>query len=131
MVKTLWISATIITACVATTGYVLHKHEVFSSSTTNESVISPSSSWSLFEKRNPLLSADRNDIDRWYPHFCFTELYMKDPSYKGGLIKHCTQRVINLVKLDTGIELTESQVRSPEVFQHFKSLLGEQKRWAM
>ena len=81
------------------------------------------------ETGNPLLRAGKEEVKLWFPSLCFAEIYMKDPSFNGGLIDSCVQDVIRKVKADTGIELTPADVRSPEAFAHFKKVLGADGPW--
>lgn len=78
---------------------------------------------------NPLLTADKAAVSRWYPGHCFAELYNKDPSFNGHLIPSCIADVIREVKAETGVTLTEADVQSPEVLAHFKKVYGDDSSW--
>lgn len=78
---------------------------------------------------NPLLTARKTEISRWFPGSCFAELYMAQPSFGGRLIPGCFKSVIREIKAETGITLTEADVRSPEVVEHFKQVYGQSGSW--
>lgn len=78
---------------------------------------------------NPLLTARRKEVRRWFPGWCFAEIYNKTPSFKGDLVAGCVQSVIDNVKDETGIVLTPEQVRSPQVIAHFKEVYGDGDWW--
>ncbi|WP_017164423.1 hypothetical protein [Xanthomonas phaseoli] len=78
---------------------------------------------------NPLLTADKVAVARWFPGHCFAELYNKDPSFGGRLIPSCVVKVIQQVKADTGVTLTEADIKSPDVLAHFKHVYGDDNQW--
>lgn len=78
---------------------------------------------------NPLLTADKMTVARWFPGHCFAELYNKDPSFGGRLIPSCVVKVIQQVKADTGVTLTEADIQSPDVLAHFKKVYGDDNQW--
>ncbi len=78
---------------------------------------------------NPLLTADKMAVSRWFPGHCFAELYIKDPSFGGRLIPSCVDEVIQQVKAETGITLTEADIKSPDVLAHFKQVYGDDNQW--
>jgi hypothetical protein len=78
---------------------------------------------------NPLLTADKAAVSRWFPGSCFAEIYNKDPSFGGKLVPSCMQQVIRQIKGETGTTLTEKDIRAPEVFEHFKKVYGNDGLW--
>jgi hypothetical protein len=78
---------------------------------------------------NPLLSADKAAVSRWFPGQCFAELYVKAPSFGGRLIPSCVADVIKHVKADTGVTLSQADIQSPEVLAHFKQVYGTGNPW--
>jgi hypothetical protein len=78
---------------------------------------------------NPLLSADKAKVSRWFPGHCFAEIYNKNPSFGGKLIPNCMHQVIQQIKNETGITLTEIDIRKPEVSAHFKKIYGNDDLW--
>lgn len=77
---------------------------------------------------NPLLTADRAAISRWFPGFCFAEIYMKDPSLDGKSIPSCMRQVIQAIHNETEISITVNDIRTPEVFAHLKQIYGNHDR---
>ncbi|RBL79576.1 hypothetical protein DDE05_56925 [Streptomyces cavourensis] len=78
---------------------------------------------------HPLLTADQAAVARWYPLYCFAELYYKAPSLDGQLIPGCIVSVIHEVRAETGVTLTEEDVQSPDVLAHFKTVYGKDQPW--
>jgi hypothetical protein len=78
---------------------------------------------------NPLLSADKTAVAKRFPGHCFAELYAKDPSFGGKMIPGCLVKVIEQVKADTGVTLTDKEVQAPEVVAHFKEVYGSSNPW--
>ncbi|QXZ17509.1 hypothetical protein KVQ82_31010 (plasmid) [Pseudomonas sp. AO-1] len=78
---------------------------------------------------NPLLKASKADVARWFPGTCFAEIYMKNPSYKGGLIAGCIDKTSKEIKAETGATLGADDFRTPEVLTHFKSVYGASNPW--
>lgn len=78
---------------------------------------------------NPLLKATKADVAKWFPGTCFAEIYMKNPSYKGGLVAGCIDKTSKEIKADTGATLGADGFRSPEVITHFKSVYGASNPW--
>lgn len=78
---------------------------------------------------NPLLKATKADVAKWFPGTCFAEIYMKSPSYKGGLIAGCIDKTSQEIKAETGATLSAEDFRSPEVITHFKSVYGASNPW--
>lgn len=79
--------------------------------------------------RLALASADQAAVARWYPLYCFAELYHKAPSLDGQLIPGCIVSVIHEVRAETGVTLTEEDVQSPDVLAHFKTVYGKDQPW--
>ena len=79
--------------------------------------------------KNPLLSATKRDVGNWFPGTCFAEIYMKNPSYKGGLIAGCIDKTSKEIKAETGATLGADDFRTPEVLTHFKSVYGASNPW--
>lgn len=80
-------------------------------------------------RENPLLTADRVSITHWFPGSCFADIYLKGASFGGVLIQSCIVQVTQRVKSDTGITLTDAEIRSSEVLAHFKQLYGANNPW--
>lgn len=78
---------------------------------------------------NPLLEATKDDVAGWFPGTCFAEIYMKNPSYKGGLIQGCIDKTAQEIKAQTGVALSAEDFRSPEVISHFKTVYGAGNPW--
>lgn len=78
---------------------------------------------------NPLLKATKADVARWFPGTCFAEIYMKNPSYKGGLVTGCIDKTSKEIKAETGVTLGADDFRSSEVITHFKSVYGASNPW--
>lgn len=78
---------------------------------------------------NPLLKATKADVAKWFPGTCFAEIYMKNPSYKGGLIAGCIDKTSKEIKAETGATLGADDFRTPEVITHFKSVYGASNPW--
>ena len=78
---------------------------------------------------NPLLTADKIAVTRWFPGHCFAEIYNKEPSFGGRLIPSCIADVIQHVRADTGITLTEKDIYAPAVLSHFKQVYGNDDLW--
>lgn len=78
---------------------------------------------------NPLLKASKADVARWFPGTCFAEIYMKNPSYKGGLVAGCIDKTSKEIKAETGVTLGADDFRSSEVITHFKSVYGASNPW--
>lgn len=91
----------------------------------------PGSSGSVDTQKapNPLLTADKVAVARWFPGQCFAELYNRDPSFGGKLIPGCVIKVIQQVKAETGVTLEERDIRSSEVLAHFKRVYGDDNLW--
>lgn len=89
----------------------------------------PPASIKAHNGHNPLLTADKVAVTRWFPGHCFAELYVKDPSFDGRMIPGCVVEVIEQVKAETGVTLTEVDIRSPEVLAHFKQVYGAGNPW--
>ena len=51
---------------------------------------------------NPLLKATKDDVAGWFPGTCFSEIYMQNPSYNGGLVKGCIDKTAQEIKAQTG-----------------------------
>lgn len=81
-----------------------------------------------YVNNNPLLTATRVEMSRWFPSFCFSEVYIKEDPW--GNREGCIHSVIDNIKAETGIELTRVQVLSPDVIAHFKKLTNsESEKW--
>lgn len=78
---------------------------------------------------NPLLTADKEALARWYPSTCFAELYMKSPSFGGRLVPGCIHDVEVRVKAETGYVLTDDDLYSFDTIAHFKRLYGANAPW--
>lgn len=78
---------------------------------------------------NPLLTATKDDVAGWFPGTCFAEIYMKNPSYKGGLVAGCIDKTAQEIKAQTGVALSAKDFRTPEVISHFKSVYGAGNPW--
>ncbi|AKK24991.1 hypothetical protein [Pandoraea oxalativorans] len=78
---------------------------------------------------NPLLSADKMAVERWFPGHCFAEIYNKDPSFGGRLIPSCVADVIQRVRAETGVAFTEKDIYAPAVLSHFKQVYGNDDLW--
>lgn len=78
---------------------------------------------------NPLLTADKLAVSRWFPGYCFAEIYTKDPSFGGRLIPGCVADVIQHVRAETGVTLTEKDIYAPSVLSHFKQVYGDNDLW--
>lgn len=114
-----WIISGATVLCAGTymvTTYIIHPT---ATRTLPETVIDQSKSTD-----NPLLTAEMLDVAQWFPGGCFAEIYGKEPSFRGVLVKGCIRKVISYIKSYTGITLTEADIRSPEVIDHFKQLYG-------
>jgi hypothetical protein len=81
------------------------------------------------EPENPLLSADKTDVSRWFPGTCFAEMYMADPSFSGKLIPSCVAQVITQIEAEKGVTVTEADIRAAEVLAHFKQVYGAAGPW--
>jgi hypothetical protein len=78
---------------------------------------------------NPLLSADKAAVSRWFPGNCFAEIYVRDPSFGGKLIPGCIQQVAQQIKAETGVSLAEADIRSTDALTHFKQVYGVDNPW--
>ncbi|HHW1937417.1 TPA: hypothetical protein ACUUEN_005488 [Pseudomonas aeruginosa] len=78
---------------------------------------------------NPLLEATKEDVAKWFPGTCFAEIYMKNPSYKGGLVPGCIDKTAQEIKAQTGVALSADDFRTPEVISHFKGVYGAGNPW--
>lgn len=133
MSKALWTWILMGIAVVLIGGYVLLK--IMSSEPTmpmpvpQPGLSTSSTSVQTQNSGNPLLTADKVTVARWFPGDCFAELYVKDPSFGGKMIPGCVVKVIQQVKADTGVTLTEADIRSPDVLVHFKQVYGASNPW--
>lgn len=73
---------------------------------------------------NPLLTAKKEDVSRWFPGTCFAEIYMESSSYGGALVQGCIEKTIREVTSETGYKLSAEDFRKPEVVAHFKTVYG-------
>lgn len=73
---------------------------------------------------NPLLTAKKEDVSRWFPGTCFAEIYMESSSYGGALEKGCIEKTSREIANETGQKLTAADFRKPEVIAHFKTVYG-------
>lgn len=73
---------------------------------------------------NPLLTAKKDDVSRWFPGTCFAEIYMESSSYGGALVRGCIDKAAKEIHAETGAKLTAEDFRKPEVISHFKSVYG-------
>lgn len=73
---------------------------------------------------NPLLTAKKEDVSRWFPGTCFAEIYMQSSSYGGALVQGCIEKTIREVASETGYKLSPDDFRKPEVIAHFKTVYG-------
>ena len=73
---------------------------------------------------NPLLTAKKEDVSRWFPGTCFAEIYMESSSYGGALVQGCIEKTIREVTSETGYKLSAEDFRKPEVVVHFKTVYG-------
>ena len=79
--------------------------------------------------KNPLLSASKRDVGNWFPGTCFAEIYMKSSSYGGALVQGCIEQTSREIKAQTGVQLSASDFRDPEVLSHFKGVYGASNPW--
>ncbi|ARQ77149.1 hypothetical protein B6D87_23570 (plasmid) [Pseudomonas fragi] len=79
--------------------------------------------------KNPLLSASKRDVGNWFPGTCFAEIYMKSSSYGGSLVQGCIEQTSREIKAQTGVQLSASDFRDPEVLSHFKGVYGASNPW--
>ncbi len=133
MSRHLWTWILTSTAVVLVGGYGLLKtlsREPAVPSTIAPQEMTPSSTPTIEKgSGNPLLGADKVAVAKWYPGHCFAELYAKDPSFGGKMIPGCVVKVIEQVKADTGVTLTEADIQAPDVVAHFKQLYGSSNPW--
>ena len=73
---------------------------------------------------NPLLTAKKDDVSRWFPGTCFAEIYMESSSYGGALERGCIEKTTKEIQAETGEKLTAEDFRKPEVISHFKTVYG-------
>lgn len=77
---------------------------------------------------NPLLTAGMAEVNRWFPSFCFAEIYPRPHAFLSATHKldeeSCIAQVISNIKSETRIELKTSDVVSVEVRNHFKEIYG-------
>lgn len=73
---------------------------------------------------NPLLTAKKGDVSRWFPGTCFAEIYMESSSYGGALERGCIEKTAKEIQAETGEQLTAEDFRKPEVISHFKTVYG-------
>ena len=79
--------------------------------------------------KNPLLSASKRDVGNWFPGTCFAEIYMKSSSYGGSLVQGCIEQTSREIKAQTGVQLSASDFRDPEVLSHFQGVYGASNPW--
>ena len=79
--------------------------------------------------KNPLLSATKRDVGNWFPGTCFAEIYMKSSSYGGSLVQGCIEQTSREIKAQTGVQLSASDFRDPEVLSHFQGVYGASNPW--
>ncbi|AMV09395.1 MULTISPECIES: hypothetical protein [Xanthomonas] len=133
MPKTLWTWILMGTAVVLIGGYgllkIMSREPVIPMPVPQQGLPTPSASAEAANGGNPLLTADKMAVARWFPGYCFAELYTKDPSFGGKMIPGCVVDVIQRVKAETGITLTEEDIKSPDVLAHFKHVYGDDNQW--
>ena len=79
--------------------------------------------------KNPLLSASKRDVGNWFPGTCFAEIYMKSSSYGGSLVQGCIEPTSREIKAQTGVQVSASDFRDPEVLSHFQGVYGASNPW--
>ncbi|OOX21917.1 hypothetical protein Xazr_22075 [Xanthomonas campestris pv. azadirachtae] len=133
MRNNLWTWILMGTAVVLISGYgllkIMSREPVMPMPVPQQGLPMPSASAYTASGGNPLLTADKMAVARWFPGYCFAELYTKDPSFGGKMIPGCVVEVIQHVKAETGITLTEADIRSPDVLAHFKQVYGNDNQW--
>lgn len=78
---------------------------------------------------NPILANSRSEISRLFPGNCFAEIYLKNPSFGGKLVAACIQQSVEQIKSVTGVEIQKTDITSPEVIAHLKSIYGVNNPW--
>jgi hypothetical protein len=78
---------------------------------------------------NPLLTADKAAVSRWFSGDCFAELYVGAPPFGGKLIPNCIDSVIKQIEAETGIKVTAAEINSDAVKDHFKQVYGANNPW--
>jgi hypothetical protein len=133
MSKTLWTWILMSAAVVLVGGYgllkTMNREPIVPTVTPQPERPASSTSEIARSNENPLLSADKAAVAKWFPGHCFAELYAKDPSFGGKMIPGCLVKVIEQVKADTGVTLTDKEVQAPEVVAHFKEVYGPSNPW--
>ncbi|WP_208601539.1 hypothetical protein [Caballeronia fortuita] len=121
------------TAVVLVGGYgllkIINREPVVPTVTPQQELPTSSTPEIARSRGNPLLSADKGAVAKWFPGHCFAELYARDPSFGGKMIPGCLVKVIEQVKADTGVTLTDKEVQAPEVVAHFKEVYGPSNPW--
>ncbi len=131
MPKNLWTWILMGTAVVLVAGYgllrIINREPLAPSATRRQEL--PTSPTSVIARDNPLLTADKAAVAKWFPGYCFAELYAKNPSFGGKMIPGCVAKVIDQIEADTGVTVTENEIQAPEVVAHFKQLYGTSNPW--
>ena len=73
--------------------------------------------------RNPLLTADKEQLSQWYPSYCGGDMYNSFPP-KAYLVNMCVDGIILRVAMATGVKLTRAEVLDPRVEAHFREVVG-------
>jgi len=72
---------------------------------------------------NPLLTADKEQLQQWYPSYCGGDMYNQFPP-KAHLVNICVDGIISRVAMATGVKLTRAEVLDPRVEVHFREVMG-------
>lgn len=81
--------------------------------------------------KHPIVGKPKKDISRLFPGNCFAELYLANPSFGGKLVESCQQKTLEQIKLITGVELSSSELTSPQVISHLKMTFGINNPWRL
>lgn len=72
---------------------------------------------------NPLLTATSSQFSRWFPNYCQADIFITKIETHSR--KVCVKAVMNRVEDSTGLRLTERDILSPEVAEHWGKINGK------